>query len=173
MPITSAPVADGPPEVAVVAGYQAQTWLESVGTSNRQGVGLTGWLRVQPGVELGLGGRRLFGQTLDRSTGWEGFLGARLAPRLGVWAPAAGVELGLTGALQQNWAAIEQSFFYEEFVKNGTRDVVYGAFAVSPLRFRVGSFVGEVGSLSFGSSLPRWGRAVRVVITPVEAGWVF
>jgi hypothetical protein len=173
MPPLCAPPDPPAHEVSVVAGYQAQAWLESVGTSNRQAVGLGGWLRVDPGVEVGVGARRLFGATLAPATGWEGWLGGRLGPRIGCWSPAAGIELGLTGALQQNFAAIEKSFFYEEFVANGTRDVVYGAFTVSPLRFRVGPIIAEVASLSFGSSLPSWGRAVRVELTPLEAGWVF
>lgn len=172
MPLCAPPEVQEP-EVAVVAGYQAQAWLESVGTSNRQAVGVGAWVRLDPGVELGGGGRRLFGATLAPATGWEGWLGGRLSPRVGCWMPAAGLELGLTGALQQDFAVIERSFFFEEFVENGTRDVVYAAFSISPLRFRLGPVVAEVGSLSFGSSLPRWGRAVRVEITPLEAGWVF
>ncbi len=173
MPFCLSPSPPPAHEVAVTAAYRAQLWMESVGDSDRGAVEIAGAVRLPPGFEIGLGARRLFGTTVAKTTAWEGFLRAQGGPRVGCWAPAAGLELGVTGALQQDWPAIEESFFYQEFVKNGTRDVVYAAFIVTPLRFRLGPVSVAAGSLSFGSSLPNWGRAVRIEVGLLDAGWVF
>lgn len=160
-------------EAVITASWNAQAWLEAAGTSNRTAVEVAAAARLPVGLELGGGARRLFSPSVAKPTAWEGFASARLGPRVGVWAPAAGVELGLTGALQQDWAALEKGFFYETRVANSTGDVVYASFGVAPARFRFGPVLAEVGSLSFGSSLPSWGRAVRFELVALRAGAVF
>lgn len=157
----------------VTASWNAQTYLEAVATSNRTALELAGSARFASGVEVGVGARRLFSPTVAKVTAWEGFVAGRIGPRLGVWSPAVGVELGLTGALQQDWEALEEGFFYESRVNGAVDDVVFGAVGAAPARFRFGPVLAEVMSLSFGSTLPSWGRAVRFEVVALRAGAVF
>ncbi|MGZ3459370.1 MAG: hypothetical protein ACXU86_12805 [Archangium sp.] len=112
-------------------------------------------------------------------TGWpmawthvplEAFVRVQLSARLGLWEPAIGPEVGVTGfnslkPTESTWPQGQVRQYEDQ--RFGP---AYVAFGASPLRFRLGRF--GVSALQFrvGTPLPQPGSTLRVQLGLVSVG---
>jgi hypothetical protein len=172
-----------PTERALTACFTRGTAMEFWTWTPSASVELAGRVRLEPGVELSVGARRLLGDTLASPTAFELALAARAAPAVAQgtlgeqpwrWSPAVGLEVGLTGAQRRDWEAVAaESPWALERQDTSVDDVVYAAALLDPIHGRVGPVALSLGSLSLGSTLPSWGQAARVELTFARVGVVF
>jgi hypothetical protein len=115
-------------------------------------------------VMWGTGARLGFAPALP-----EFFVRALLAPKMGAWQPAAGLEIGVTARAHfedgaENFGDIREA---------SRRDVfpVYLALQTMPLRFEVGErFRVSILELQIGTHLAPYGRLVRLQLGLIPAG---
>jgi hypothetical protein len=99
----------------------------------------------------------------------EVFGRALLAPSMGAWQPAAGVEIGVTTRAHFEDGAER----FGDIREASRRDVVpvYVALQTMPLRFEVGErFRVSILELQIGTHLAPYGRLARVQVGLVSAG---
>ncbi len=112
-------------------------------------------------------------------TGWpmewahiplEAFVRVQLSARLGIWEPAAGPEVGLTGfnKLNPKESAWPQGQVRE--YEDRRFGPAYVAFGASPLRLRLGRFSLSALQLRVGTYLPQAGSTLRVQLGLVSVG---
>ncbi|MCB9760431.1 MAG: hypothetical protein H6739_11385 [Alphaproteobacteria bacterium] len=155
-------------ELSLGIGYAQASYIEGAGAGAQKLVEIGALRRWEPGWELEAGVRRLMVPVVLPQTAFDVFVAGRASPAIGRWRPAVGVELGLTGAFRYDWAAIlEERAAYSPAPETSESSPLYLSVQAEPLRFRVGRITAEVGALSVGSTLPRWGRLARV-----ELGWL-
>lgn len=153
------------------AAWAHSAWWEGGVTADRKAIELGATLRWDAGAEVEVGARRLFGHALVPWSGFELYGAARAAPALGPWRPAVGLELGLTGALNRDWSVDHgEEWGWAEEPTRAHADPVYLAVQIEPLRARIGPVVAGLGEISMGSTLPSWGRVVRLELTWVRLG---
>lgn len=115
-------------------------------------------------------------------TGWpmewthvplEAFVRVQLSARLGLWEPAIGPEVGVTGfnSLKPTESAWPQGQVRQ--YEDDRFGSAYVAFGASPLRLRLGRFSLSALQLRVGTQLPRPGSALRVQLGLLSlGGWL-
>jgi hypothetical protein len=109
-------------------------------------------------------------------TGWpaawanvplELYVRAQFSARLGIWEPAVGPELGVSGFNRLNGSASVWPQGEAQGLEARRFGPAYLAFGASPLRFHVGRFSLNVLHVRVGTPLPTPGSALRV-----QLGWL-
>ncbi|MBX2802733.1 MAG: hypothetical protein KTR31_33945 [Myxococcales bacterium] len=160
--------AEPPTGWGVSASYTSLSTSQwSIGTDSGR-TAVTGHL-MRGNLGLGAGVAVLHSGALQRSTAFEGFGQLRLvgpfdlnAERKLSWWPTIGLELGLTGS-QSYWFEIDE---WSEF----RGSPVYLSTFAEPLQFRLGPVVLSAFELGFGSTLPAYGRTLRIRTTFLRVG---
>ncbi|AKJ02451.1 Hypothetical protein AA314_04077 [Archangium gephyra] len=102
----------------------------------------------------------------------EAFLQAQLGAKLGVWRPAAGFELGLTGLNQRFYSLVYPDNRLEGY-EDATLGPAYGAFTLSPMRFQLGRVQWSALQLNLGTGLGPRDASVRVQVGLLSlGGWL-
>lgn len=142
------------------------------------------WVEVAAAAPLGgpltVGGgvRRLFSFPLVQSTAFDAFGRLAAAPALGEgrvrWRPSLALELGLTGGYHVDWAkkGAEESWWLERETEAITSPL-YATTAIEPLAVTIGPVSVSAGALGVGSTLPRWGKALRFDLTWARVGFTW
>lgn len=156
-----------------VTSYQAPAYVLQYGSLN-----LANHVWLNPGIELGVGGRFGFGDHLVDGHCFEGFGSIGIAPhfitltdaegRTGSWQPLLGLEFGYTSADFKSVRVPQNSPMLDGPGPGG----VYGAFETRPLRFRFSRFTVHALGLTFGTMLGHVGRQLRVQIEVIQVGFV-
>jgi hypothetical protein len=129
--------------------------------------------RFSVGISLSAGLRFLHAGRLPSGFGIEGFVGAHLAPEIGVWRPLVGIELGGT-SLSSFALSTDPSYSPEEYQsKQDSLGPVYAGFVLAPLRFRVRRLTFQALGLQLATHLPQWGRALRLQVVVGQLEWSF
>jgi hypothetical protein len=115
-------------------------------------------------------------------TGWpmewarfplEAFARVQLSFRLGVWEPAAGPELGVTGFTQLPPSDLTWPQGRVRQYEDERFGPAYLAFGASPLRLRLGQFSVSALQVRVGTSLPQPGTTLRVQLGLLSlGGWL-
>lgn len=155
-----------PPEKSIVhsvaADYGYFLYLSPGLPISAGGASLQYRARFSVGLSATAGVRFLHVDRLPNRFGFEGFVGAQLAPIIGVWRPLAGIEIGAT-SLQSASLSPDPSYSPEEYTsKQQPLGPVYAGFVIAPLRFGVKRFAFQALGLQLATHLPKWGSAVRL-----------
>jgi hypothetical protein len=112
------------------------------------------WVRVGGGLRASL-------PTPYVTAPVEGFIEARLTGKLGIWEPAVGPELGLSGFahLPPNFVLPATELLAREDARLGP---LYVALTAAPLRFRFGNFRVSALELRIGVTGPPFGPVTRL-----------
>lgn len=111
-------------------------------------------------------------------TGWppapdhvplEGFLRVQLGAKLGIWRPAAGIELGLSGFNQRLFTRLFTDNRQEGY-EDARLGPAYGSFTASPARFQIGRFQVSTLQLNLGTQLQAMGASARVQLGLLSFG---
>ncbi|WP_375772562.1 hypothetical protein NR798_17280 [Archangium gephyra] len=122
-------------------------------------------------VQLG-GGLRLGWPAAQGQLPLEAFLQAQLGAKLGIWRPAAGLELGLTGLNQRFYNFVYPHNRLEGY-EDATLGPAYGAFTLSPVRFQLGRVQLSALQLNLGTGLGPRDTSVRVQLGLLSlGGWL-
>ena len=122
-------------------------------------------------LQLG-GGVRLGLSQIPPQLPLEAFVRMQLSAKLGIWRPAGGIELGLSG-FNQRFNSPAFPYNRLEGFEDATLGPAYGAFTLSPLRFQVSRFHLSALQVSTGTSLGALGSNVRVQVGLLSlGGWL-
>jgi hypothetical protein len=137
--------------------------------TGRTAVGLTYGYRTERWL---LGGGVRFAFPRDTAVlPWELHARALLVARMGVWAPALGPELGLTGLAvlsSTTWA----KGLPDDFARQQARLLgpVYFSIHSAPLRFEFSRFTVSAFELQVGANLPPLGATLRLQLDYINVG---
>lgn len=125
------------------------------------------WSAVQFG-----GGLRVGWPQAPEKLPLEGFLRVQLGAKLGVWRPAGGFELGLTGFNQRVAIRLLPDNRLEG-LEDATLGPAYGSFVITPLRFQVGRFQASALQLHVGTGLRSPSASLRLQLGLLSlGGWL-
>lgn len=168
--LASAALAGAPPEVWVQAECGTAQFVERATGGSRWQIGVGATARWPAGLELEVGVRRLFSPYIRPWPGVDGFVAARAAPAFGATRPAVGLELGLTSDFDRDWGEAELNGPNLLARAQAHTDPLYMAVQVEPLRAAWGRVAVGVLEVSFGTTLPDWGRVFRYEVTWLRLG---
>lgn len=137
-----------------------QLLLEVAGLRTLAGEGPWSALQLGGGLRTGIPGSPV---------PLEAFVRAQLGTRLGLWRPAAGVELGLSGFNQRYYTPLFTDNRQEGY-EDARLGPAYGSFSASPFRFQLGRFQVSALQLGLGTSLHALGSSVRIQVGLLSVG---
>jgi hypothetical protein len=145
----------------MTAGYQ----------HSAQAAGLSYRLLLSRSFELAAGFRGLWGPRVIASSAFEGFGSASLVPDFGRWRPRIGLELGYSRLVTDKRPpdvseprGIDQDY-------RAAVSPVYAAIAAAPLRMRIWQLDIAVLELDAGTTIPDFGRALRLTVMFGQVSW--
>lgn len=152
----------------VQLGFVRYLSAKYVGGGKALGVGYRASL-AEP-LQVGGGVRLVAGPLVAGSAAAEVFASCALEASFGSWTPRLSLELGYSGVLRAKPRSYDVPVGSDVFYRD-TPSPIYFAIAAAPLSFGLGRAHLSLLEIDWGSSVPDFGRGIRLAVWFANAQW--